>query len=37
MHITYANTNIFEHPERKVESKSPCLTYKTNTLNVGFI
>ena len=28
--------NISELPERKVESKSPCLVYKTNMLNVGF-
>ena len=38
MNLMYVNyiLNIFELPERKVESKSPCLVYKPNMFNVGF-
>ena len=28
--------NIFELPGTEVESRSPCLIYKNNKLNVGF-
>ena len=36
MNEMYANTNIFEVPQRKIKSKSPCLICKTIVLNVGF-
>ena len=37
MKLTYKKYNIlFELTERKVESKGPCLIYKTNMLNLGF-
>ena len=32
----YEIQNIFQLPERKVESKTPCLIYRTNMVNVGF-
>ena len=32
----YKTQNVFELPQRKVESKSPCLICKTNMLNVDF-